>query len=84
MGGGGISGQAGARDLQGAALQGPIAIKLHHPDEVGWEGEEGVAGGEDVADLHEGFVLGLGDDDVDVQGHQQADATENQVAKGTS
>lgn len=37
-----------------------------------------------MADLHEGFVLGLGDDKVDVQGHQQADTTENQVAKGTS
>lgn len=36
-----------------------------------------------MADLHEGFVLGLRDDKVDVQGHQQADAAENQVAKGT-
>lgn len=41
-------------------------------------------GGEDVADLHESFVLGLRDKEVDVQGHQEADATENQVAKGTS
>lgn len=83
MGGRGRSGQAGARALQGAALQGSVAIELHHPNEVGRVGEEGVAGGEDAADLHEGFVLGLRDDNVDVQGHQQADATENQVAKGT-
>lgn len=46
--------------------------------------EDGAAGGEGAADLHEGFVLGLGDDEVDVEGHQQADAAENQVAKGSS
>lgn len=44
---------------------------------------EGLAGSEDTADLHEGLVLGLGDDEVDVEGHQQADPTENQVGKGT-
>jgi len=59
-------------------------MELPHPNEVGWDGAGGAVGGEDVADLHEGFVLGLGDDEVDVQGHQQADTTENQVAKGTS
>lgn len=51
---------------------------------MGWDREDRAARGKDVADLHEGFVLGLGDDKVDIQGHQQADTTENQVAKGTS
>lgn len=42
-----------------------------------------VLGGEHLTDLHEGFVLGLWDDEDGVDGHSQADAAEDQVAVGT-
>lgn len=48
------------------------ALRLHHR----------LLPGEHAADLHEGLVLGLGDDHVHVDGHRQTDAGEHQVAVG--
>ncbi|TNN71226.1 hypothetical protein EYF80_018574 [Liparis tanakae] len=42
-----------------------------------------VLGGEHLADLHEGFVFGLGDNEEGVDGHPQADHAEDQVAVRT-
>lgn len=42
-----------------------------------------VLGGEHLADLHKGFVLGLRNYEVGVGGHSQADCAENQVTVRT-
>lgn len=42
-----------------------------------------VIGGEHLADLHESFVLGLGNDEERVESHSHADPTEDQVTVGT-
>lgn len=42
-----------------------------------------VPGGEHLADLHEGFVLGFRNDEDGVEGHSQADGAEDQVAVRT-
>lgn len=39
--------------------------------------------GKHLTDLHEGFVLGLGNDEERVDSHDQADPTEDQVTVGT-
>lgn len=39
--------------------------------------------GKHLTDLHEGFVLGLRNDEEGVDGHSQADPAEDQVAVGT-
>lgn len=43
--------------------------------------EDVVLGGEHLADLHKGFVLGLRNDEERVAGHSQADRTEDQVTE---
>lgn len=42
-----------------------------------------VLGGEHLADLHEGFVPGLGNNEDGVDGHSQADRAEDQVTVRT-
>lgn len=59
--------------------EGPVAV--HHSQfEMTIGGqlffEDVVSGGEHLADLHKGFVPGLGNDEDGVEGHSQADRTE--------
>lgn len=45
--------------------------------------EDVVPGSEHLADLHEGFVFGLRNNEDDVKGHSQADRAEDQVTVRT-
>lgn len=45
--------------------------------------EDVVPGSEHLANLHEGFVLGLRNDEEGVGGHGQADGAEDQVTERT-
>lgn len=40
--------------------------------------------GEHLADFHEGFVFGLWDNEVDINGHWEANSGKHQVAEGAS
>lgn len=72
------------RQLQGAVLQGTVAIELDHLDRVWQGGEEGVARGKHVADFHKCLVFSFWDNEINIQSNQNADATEDQIAEGTS
>lgn len=68
------------------AAKGSIAVHHSHFEmPIGMQlfFEDVVLGSEHLADLHKGFVLGLRNNEDCVDGHSQADRTEDQVTVRT-